>query len=59
MVVVGNYPPNFMVKLKKSICEAPILLLHKINKVGVNFISFFDVELLQLGVFGRVFFKLS
>jgi hypothetical protein len=48
-----------MVKLKKSICEAPILLLHKINKVGVNFISFFDVELLQFGVFGRVFFKLS
>jgi hypothetical protein len=32
--------PNFMIKLKKFICEAPILLLHKISEIGVNFIFF-------------------
>jgi hypothetical protein len=47
-----------MVKLKKSICEAHILSFYKKDEVGANFIFFFEVELLKLGVFDRAFLKL-
>jgi hypothetical protein len=42
-----------MVKLKKSICEATILLLHKKLEVGDNFTLFYEVELVKLRVFGN------
>jgi hypothetical protein len=42
-----------MVKLKKSICEAHILLLHKNLKIRVNFTFFYEAELLKLRVFGN------
>jgi hypothetical protein len=36
MAVVGNYTPNFIRKLKTSLCEAPFYLLHKKVKFTVT-----------------------
>jgi hypothetical protein len=52
--------PNFMVKLKRSICETLILQFHRTSEVRANFISFFlEAELLKLGVFGKAILNLS
>jgi hypothetical protein len=40
-----------MVKLKKFICEAPILFLYKKFEVGTNFTLFYEAELVKLRVF--------
>jgi hypothetical protein len=48
-----------MTKLKISICESLILLLHENSKIGVNFIFFLKAERLKLGLFGKHILKLS
>jgi hypothetical protein len=48
-----------MRELKIAVCEAALLLLCEIGEVDVNFIFFYEVERLKLGLFGRLFLKLS
>jgi hypothetical protein len=49
---------NFMTKLKISLCEVAILLLHKNNEVEINF-TFFKFELVKSRLFDSPFLKLN
>jgi hypothetical protein len=48
-----------MRELKIDVCEAPLLLLHENGEADVNFVFFYEVGLLKLAFFGRLFLKLS
>jgi hypothetical protein len=48
-----------MRKLKIAVCEAALFLLCEIGEVDVNFIFFYEVELLKLRLFGRLFLELN
>jgi hypothetical protein len=49
---------NFMTKLKISLCEVAILLLHKNNEVEINF-TFFKFELVKSRLFDSLFLKMN